>query len=456
MKKDRIMTTIKIKRGLNLPLTGAPEQFIAQTVSSRTVAINGPDYVGMKPTMLVKEGDDVLIGQPLFECKKTPGVIYTSPAAGKVRSINRGEKRVFQNIIVEVASQESQVTFKNYSGKSVSEYSQQQLRDLLIESGLWTSFRTRPFSKVPAIDSKPHSLFVTAIDTNPHSPDPELVIGPNKAEFKTGVQALSQLIDGKTYVCKRRGGSVPVESKDNIQVVDFDGPHPAGLAGTHIHFLDPVGPKKTVWTVGYQDVVAIGRLLISGQLMTERVVSLAGPMVKKPSVFRVRLGCDVNELVQGRTSNGELRVISGSVLYGQKCDDVFHYLTRYANQVSVVKEGREREFLGWQGPGFDKFSIKRTYLSHFIRGKLFPFTTNTQGSKRAMVPTGMFEAVMPLDILPSALLKSLMTKDNDAAQALGALELDEEDLALCTFASTGKDDFGPLLRQTLTTIEKEG
>ncbi|GAB4014363.1 MAG: Na(+)-translocating NADH-quinone reductase subunit A [Bdellovibrio sp.] len=450
------MTTIKIKRGLNLPLTGAPEQVVTDSFKFKTVAINGPDYVGMKPTMLVKEGDKVKLGQPLFECKKTAGVIYTSPAGGTVRAINRGEKRVFQNIVIDVADNEEQVQFQNFLSKPVSEYSSEKMRALLIESGLWTSFRTRPFSKVPAIASTAHSIFVTAIDTNPHAPDPDLAIGMNKSEFTNGVAALELLTEGKVFVCKRRGGQVPVESKNRVEVVDFDGPHPAGLPGTHIHFLDPVGPKKVVWTIGYQDVIAIGRLIISGNLMTERLVSIAGPMVKKPRVIKVRLGCDLNEVVQNELVPGEVRVISGSVLYGTKCDETFHFLTRYSNQISVIKEGREREFLGWQGPGFDKFSIKRTYLSHFIPGKLFPLTTNLQGSKRAMVPSGMFEAVMPLDILPTQLLRSLHTRDTDQAQALGALELDEEDLALCTFASTGKEDFGPLLRETLNIIEKEG
>lgn len=450
------MTTIKIKKGLNLPLSGAPEQVITDSFKFKTVAVNGPDYVGMKPSMLVKEGDEVKIGQPLFVCKKVPGVIYTSPAAGTVKAVNRGDKRVFQNVVISVANEETQVKFENYLGQPVENYSTDKMRNLLIESGLWASFRTRPFSKAPAIDSTAHSIFVTAIDTNPHAPDPDLAIGPNKSEFANGVAALKLLTNGKVFVCKRRGGQVPVASDDKVQVVDFDGPHPAGLAGTHIHFLDPVGPKKMVWTIGYQDVIAIGRLIISGKFMTERIVSLAGPMVRKPRVIKVRLGCDLNEVVEGQLLEGEPRVISGSVLYGTKCEGAFHFLSRYSNQISVVKEGREREFLGWQGPGFDKFSIKRTYLSHFIPGKLFPMTTNLQGSKRAMVPSGMYEAVMPLDILPTQLLRSLHTKDTDQAQALGALELDEEDLALCTFASTGKEDFGPLLRQTLNTIEKEG
>jgi Na+-transporting NADH:ubiquinone oxidoreductase subunit A len=450
------MATFKIKKGLDLPITGAPAQVLSDAIAVKAVAINGRDYIGMKPSVLVQVGDQVKIGQPLLACKKTEGVLYTSPAGGRVVEINRGDRRAFQNIVVEIAEHEEQVQFSHYHSKATDQYSREEIVALLVESGLWPAIRTRPFSKVPTITSIPHSLFITAIDTSPLAADPEVAINLWSEDFKKGVEVLSKLTDGKTFICRQRGIKLPVANSGSVEVHEFEGPHPAGLVGTHIHHLDPVGPKKTVWHIGYQDVIAAGRLFTTGKVMVERIISLAGPQVKHPRLLKTRLGAHLGEVTKDQLAEGESRIVSGSVLNGQAVSTPFFYLSRYANQVSVVREGREREFLGWQGPGFDRFSIKNTFLSKLIPGKKFPFSTSTNGSKRAMVPVGMFESVMPLDILPTQLLRALVTSDSDNAQALGCLELDEEDLGLCTFASPGKTDFGPALRETLTIIEKEG
>ncbi len=444
---------IKIKKGLDLPISGVPAQKIFNAPAVTEVAITGADYVGMKPTMFVKEGDKVKLGDPIFECKKTPGVLYTSPAAGTVKAINRGERRVLQTVVISVEGEE-QKSLENYHNKELADYSDKEVEALMVEAGLWPAFRTRPFSRSPELESRPSSIFVNLMDTNPLAADQEIILSEYEEDFKKGVEALTKLAP-KVFVTKRAGAKTPSLSGENIFEEEFSGPHPAGLVGTHIHHLDPVSLRKTVWHIGLQDVVALGHLISTGNIFVERVVSLAGPKTTNPRLLRTRLGACMNQIIAGEVEQGPIRVISGSILNGRKMDDNFCFLGRFHTQISVIEENNDREFLGWQGPGYDKYSLKNTYAGKFKR-KVFDFHTNTYGSRRAIVPVGAFEAVMPLDILPTQLIKALKTGDVDLAASLGCLELDEEDLALCTFASPGKDDFGPALRDTLTTIEKEG
>lgn len=445
----------RIKKGLDLPILGLPSQKIVNSDPAKKVAITGFDYNGMKPTMQVQIGDQVKIGQPLFTCKKIEGVVYTSPASGKVVAINRGEKRVFQTIEIEVDGAEH-VEFKNYQQKSIEDYTGEELEKLLLESGLWTALRTRPFSKAPLPGTRPKSFFVNAMDSNPLAPDPAYVISEYGDDFKNGLSALTKICGEKLWVSTKDGSVIDIPEHELISQETFSGPHPSGTVGVHIHHLDPVDSNKVVWHMGYQDVIALGRLMTTGRLFLERIISLAGPMVYSPRLLRTRVGANLNELVQGQVKGDqEARVVSGSVFHGRKSDEVFHYLGRFHNQVTVLAEGHEREFLGWQGPGNNKFSTKNTYVGKF-KNKVFPFNTDLHGSKRAIVPVESFENVMPMDILPTLLLKALNTNDTEMTQQLGCLELDEEDLALCTFVSPGKADFGPLLRNHLNIIEKEG
>lgn len=449
------MSTIQIRKGLDVPISGAPEQRIEAGAAIETAALLAADYIGMKPTMAVQEGDRVRVGQLLFEDKKNPGVRFTSPACGVVQTIHRGAKRVFHGIVIQVDGAEVE-TFDVPRG-DVTALTRDQVRDGLLQSGLWTALRQRPYSKIPQPESVPHSIFVTAIDTSPLAANPAVVIAEHPHDFVRGLQILKPLTDGPVHLCTAAGMQIPGGDAPGVRQTSFDGPHPAGLPGTHIHFLDPVGPQKSVWYIGYQDVIAIGKLFATGQLWTERVVALAGPQVRRPRLLKTRLGASLVDLTGGELLDGESRIVSGSVLAGRKLGGVDAFLGRYHTQVSVLKEGREREFLGWQGPGFDKFSVKRVFATALAAdGRRFPMTTNRNGSKRAIVPIGAYEEVMPLDILPTFLLRSLLCGDTDQAQGLGALELDEEDLALCTFVDPGKHEFGPVLRSCLHKIEIEG
>lgn len=446
---------IKIKRGLNLPIAGEPEAVIDSSKEVTSVAVVGFDYVGMKPTMLVQVGDKVAKGQAVFEDKKTPGVIFTAPAAGTVTAINRGAKRVFQSLVIALEGNE-EVSFEKFEANKLASLERQQVVDNLVNSGLWTALRTRPFSRIPAIGSTPAAIFVNAMDTNPLAADPQIVIAQNKDSFAAGLDVLSRL--GETvYACHAAGTDLPKAKAANVRYETFQGPHPAGLTGTHIHFLRPASAERVVWTVNYQDVIAIGQLFTSGKLNNERVIALAGPAVNKPRLIKTQLGADLNELTAGELQAGDNRVISGSVLAGRQSEEALNYLGRYHLQVSVLAEGGERQTLGWISPGPNKFSNLNIYLSRFMPSKKFNFTTTTNGSPRAMVPVGSnYESVMPLDILPTQLLRALIVSDLDEAIALGALELDEEDLGLCTYICPSKYEYGAILRDNLTLIEKEG
>ncbi|MFT5301652.1 MAG: Na+-transporting NADH:ubiquinone oxidoreductase subunit A [Mariniblastus sp.] len=444
----------QLKEGLDLPISGKPVQDILPGSEVKSVAILADDYVGMRPTMLVNEGDSVSLGQPVFADKKTEGVIFTSPGSGTVTAINRGPKRKFESIEIELNG-DAEVTFESFS--DLANLDRETIESQMINAGVWPALRTRPFSRTPALGSEAHSIFVTAMDTNPLAAEPELIIAANSDLFIAGLRVISKLTPGKTYVCTRDDSRVPGENVPNVTFEQFQGPHPAGLPGTHIHLLDPVGPNKTVWQIGYQDVIAVGNLFTTGKIMTERVISIAGPQTEKPGLYKTRLGANLDEAIQAANPNlSNARIVSGSVLSGRTSEPMKNYLGRFHDQIVVLEEGTKREFLGWQKPGFDKFSITKVYGGSWLKGKLFPLTTSTGGSKRSMVPVETYERVMPLDVLPTQLLRALISGDTEESQLLGALELSEEDLALCTYVCPGKYEYGSILRENLTLIEKEG
>jgi len=450
---------INTKKGLDLPITGEPEQVIYNNAGAiHSVALLGPDYVGLKPSMKVAEGDKVKLGDVLFADKQYPEIVYTSPGAGVVKSINRGDRRVLNSVVVELSGNDA-VKFKSYTPAKLAGLTAEQVRENLIASGLWTTLRTRPYSRVPAPGSTPHSIFVTVIDTSPLAARPEVVIADRAADFQSGLVVLSKLTEGRVFVCKAPGASIALPDLEQLEVAEFDGPHPAGLVGTHIHYLDPVGPTKTVWHLDYQSVMAMGSLFTTGKLNVDRVVALAGSLVSNPRLVKTRVGASLSDLVRGQLKSGkDPRVISGSVLHGRQAEGWSDYLGRFNSQVTVIPENREREFMGWVVPTGKKYSFLNVLLTSLpqARGRKFSFSTTKYGSPRAIVPVGVFEDVVPMDILPTQLLRYLIVGDTDMAQALGVLELDEEDLSLCTFVDPGKHDFGPVLRKNLTQIEKEG
>ena len=447
---------IKIRRGIDIPLAGAADSRIDSSSTVRNVALVGSDYQGMKPTMAVAEGDTVRKGQVVFSDKKIAGIDFTAPASGKVVALNRGARRVFQSLVIEINDDLEAINFGAHSPEAARALGSEAIRSQLIASGQWTAVRARPYGKVADPASNPSGLFITAMDTHPLAPDPALIIAEHAEAFNLGQDLLATMADCPTYLCTAPGSGVEKAAHPRIEQVEFAGPHPAGLPGTHIHFLMGASLGRIAWTVGYQDVIAVGYLFLNGELYTDRVVALAGPQIERPRLMRTRVGADLQALTAGELAAGDVRIISGSVLGGRSVQSDSAYLGRYHNQVTALAEGRDRDFMGWLSPGARKHSVMGIYLSSWFGMKPSAMTTNTNGSERAMVPVGNYERVMPLDILPTQLLRALLVGDTETAQALGCLELDEEDLALCTYVCPGKYEYGPILRDNLTRIEKEG
>jgi Na+-transporting NADH:ubiquinone oxidoreductase subunit A len=453
---------IRISKGLDIPLTGAPEPTVEAGNPVRSVGILGSDYVGLKPKMLVQVGDKVKLGQALFVDKRDPDVVFTAPGSGTVSAIHRGARRVLQSVEIELAESASESSqYAHLAGSNPDTIDPSDIRSALYTSGLWTAFRTRPYSKVPQSESNPRSIFVTAIDTQPLAADPMLVVDLHREAFLAGLQILTRLTQGKTYMCTGTGWKGPVSESEQVRHVEFEGPHPSGMPGTHIHYLDPVNADRTVWHISYQDVIAIGKLFTEGRLWVERIVALGGAGFERPRLVNTRLGANIDELVADDlkpvgTTERSPRLISGSVLTGRTAVGAEAFLGRYHLQVGSIPEDSQRYLFGW----LDLFNRRYSFAGFFKRlqghSKWLPFSTALNGRSTALVPVDAFERVMPLDILPVPLLRALLIKDTDQAQALGCLELDVEDLALCSFVCPGKNDYGTVLRINLDQIERHG
>jgi len=448
------MKTIHIQKGLDIPISGAPANSIRDGNKVGQVALLGDDYIGMKPTMLVKEGDRVSLGQALFTDKKNEGIIFTSPGCGIISSINRGEKRKFQSVVIRLDGDEA-VEFCT-PGASLESYPQETIRELLITSGLWTTIRTRPYGKNPAIDSSPASLFITASDSAPLAADPQTIIEDSAELYQLGLQVLRKMLPCPIHYCTEATELLECEQADGLDYYSFQGPHPAGLPSTHIHFIDAVHENKTVWHIGYQDVIGIGHLFSLGTLPTEKIISLCGAGTIDPSLIRTRIGANLVELCRRELSLDDSRIISGSVLSGRESDIETGYLGRFHDQVSVIYDSPGRSIFNWLLPGFKRFSTRPVFASAYVKDLKLPMNTALWGGGRAIYPLGTYDEVMPLDIIATSLLKSISKGDTEKSVALGCLELIEDDLGLCGFVCPGKNEFGPVLRNVLTAVELGG
>ncbi len=452
------MKTFTIKQGVDLPLKGLPQQQIRQGAAVRHVALVGDDYLGLKPTMLVKEGEQVKLGQPVFVDKKNPGFQFTAPGSGTVKAIHRGAKRKFESLVISLEGEEA-VSFAQATEVPVEQQEAEVIRGLLQESGLWPALRTRPFGRIPAAESVPSSLFITAMDTNPLAADPAIIIAADKACFELGLRVLQKMLEVPLHLCVSPNATdVAATDVAGVTTWAFDGPHPAGLPSTHIHFIDPVHAQKQVWHIDCQDVIRIGYLFTHGCLSTNTVVAFSGEGFTAPALVQTHLGASLDEICSDeRVAADGYRLLSGGVLDGRAVGEFTGYLGRYHRQVSTLREGSGRSLFGWLSPGKDRFTATGLFLSAFAKQKSrFSFLTAVWGGHRAIYPLSVYEKVMPLDIIPLPLLKSLAVGDAEKAAELGCLELVEEDLALCSFVCPGKNEFGPMLRAVLGTLEQEG
>lgn len=445
------METITVRRGLDIPLAGIPEQVITKSAPIKEVALVGDDYPGLKPTMLVENGDRVQLGQPLFTDKKNEGFFFTAPGSGMVVAINRGAKRRFESLVIRLEG-DGELSFSE-AMEPLQGQSPEAIRSLLHQSGLWCGFRTRPFGLIPRAADTPASLFITALDTDPLAADPEVLIQRRPKHFLTGLRVLRRMLKVPLHLCARPQADLPGMDEEGIVSWGFAGPHPAGLPSTHIHYIDPVHAGKQVWHIEARDVLAIGHLFTTGRLSTEKIIALGGPGVQYPRLINTRNGASLLDLCRDELlPGGKWRILSGSVLDGRIQTTSTGYLGRYHRQVSVIGEGNGRSLFAWLAPGSDRFSRTRLFASSLFRSKRFSMTTAVWGGQRAIYPLPVYDAVMPLDIMAIPLLKSLAVGDTEKAAGLGCLELIEEDLALTSFVCPGKNEFGPMLRAVLNAI----
>lgn len=437
---------IKISKGLDLPISGAPLNIVSDEPKVSSVAVLSNDFVGMKPTMLVKEGDSVKAGQKIFEDKKNIGVFYTSPCGGTVRNINRGDKRKFLSIELDIDDTNEEFKFFDMGNTS------NEIKDCLINSGYWNCFRTRPFNRTPNVNDIPNAVFINCCDSNPLSMDPYNIISLNEADFREGLKVLSQLFKcNMNLIYQNDNFDI---SNEDFEYFQFKGPHPSGLPSTHISKIYPVNLNRTVWTINYQDIISIGFLKKNNKIRTSRLISLGGPSVHEPSLLNVRVGGNIDEICAGKLKPNS-RIISGSVLHGHESEGVMNYLGFYDSQISAIPDEVNNIFMNWLMPGSTLHSKLNVFISSFIKPKNFIFNTSIGGGDRAIVPISSYEEVIPMDILATQLLKALVVSDIDMAVDLGMLELVPEDLALCSYVCPSKYDYSSILMDNLNKLYQE-
>ena len=445
----------RLKKGIDLPVMGLVNDKTIKSYTPSLYAVRGAvDVHGLKPAMQVKVGDQVKVGQAIYVNKSNLNVPFVAPVSGKVVEIHRGARRALQSVVIE--SDDKNTPVKAFSPIDIGANAE-TIVDVLVESGLFAYLKTRPYDNVPNPADLPDAIFINTMDTNPLALDETVVLadGDNVRYLQAGAHILSKLTEGATYVTAHPDTILPKFGRA-VKSVRFSGPHPAGMVGTHIHFLRPVSANKTVWTIGYQDAINIGRLAVTGVLSFDRYVSVAGPEADAPAFIKTKVGASMCGVANpnGRT---DLRVINGSILTGDAVHTQTAFLGRTTTQISVMSDHTECRALGWVIPWFDKFSsVLNVHFSAFNRKKLQYFDPALNGSYRALIPVGHLEELTPLDILPSQLMRYVLIGDTDMAQKLGLLELSEEDIALFAYADIGKNDFLGALRACLTKVEKEG
>lgn len=436
---------INTNKGLDLPISGAPSSEIDSSTAINSIAILGPDFVGLKPTMLVKEGETVAAGQKVFEDKKNPGVYITSPSSGVVASVNRGEKRRFLSLVIDVDDSITSKLFDlNTYGSPV---------EFLIDSGTFSYFRTRPYNRIPDVNAMPDAIFVNACDTSPLAADPHHLIQEDLDLFNAGLSFVDSINASAKTFCSYQNNAFD-QSVENIHYNQFNGPHPAGLTGTHIHFLYPVGQNRSVWSISWQEIISLGYLLKNKQLRTHKLIALGGPSVHDPKILKVRYGSNLSELTAGAIKESS-RVISGSILNGRTAENVMNYLGAYDNQVSVISDETNDILFNWAMPGTKLHSRMPAFLSSWLKPKEFIFNASMNGGDRAIVPVPSYQDVMPLNILTTQLLKSLVTFDIELGEKLGVLELAPEDLGLVSYVCPSKYDYQSILDSNLEKMFEE-
>lgn len=444
---------IRIKKGLNIKLAGEAAREIIDIPIPDTVVVKPTDFIGVVPGLLVQQGDEVKAGTPLFYDKKNEKVKFCSPVSGEIAEIVRGDKRKILELKI-LADKE--IKYSSFDTIPVPNSDSNAIIERLLNSGVWPLIRQRPFGIIPNPEIKPKSIFISAFDSNPLAPDIDFIMKGNEVDFQAGIDALSELTDGKIHINVRADQpSTFFTSSKNAEINYISGPHPAGNVGVQIHHIDPVNKGEVVWCIQPQDVVIIGRLLNYGKFDTSKVVALAGSGVLNPRYYRTIIGSSVKNIIgDAELKDGEQRIISGNVLTGTQIS-ADGYLGFYDNQITVIEEGNEPEFLGWIKPGFKKYSMSRAFFSWLTPNKVHTLDTNLHGEERPFVVSGQYEQVLPMDIYPVHLLKSILVEDIELMEKLGIYEVVEEDFALCEFICTSKIESQSIIRRGLDLVRKE-
>ncbi len=445
---------IKIKRGLDIKLAGEANKMFSDLPLPETFAIKPPDFIGVTPKLLVKQGDEIQAGTPLFNDKNNEAINFCSPVSGEVIEIIRGEKRKI--LEVKILS-DKEITYVDFSKASPNDLSREDIIQALLNSGVWPFIRQRPFGIIANPNETPKSIFISAFDSNPLAPDNDFILRGNDEEFQTGLDALRKLTDGKVHL-NISGDITPATVFTNsrgVEINKISGPHPAGNVGVQIHHINPVNKGEVTWCLNPQDVLIIGKLFTLGKFDPVRVVALTGSQIKNPKYYKTLVGSSVkNIIIDGGLKEGENRIISGNVLTGKQIPSD-GYLNFYDSQITVIREGNEHEFMGWLAPGFHKFSLSRTFFSWLTPNKKYDLNTNLHGEERPFVVTGEYEKVFPMNIYPVQLLKSILIEDIEMMENLGIYEVVEEDFALCEFVCTSKIESQDIIRRGLDIIRKE-
>lgn len=444
---------VKIRRGVDIKLKGKADKVFAN-LSSETYVLKPTDFYGLSPKLAVKEGHEVKAGTPLFYDKTNPEFKVVAPVSGEVVEIKRGAKRRLLEIKI-LADKE--VKYENFNIGDFSTLDREKVKTIMSEAGAYAVFRQRPFDVIVNPNQTPRSIFVTAFDSSPLAPDYDFVVHGKEKEFQAGLDVLTKLTDGKVYLTNhaKHTTSAAFTKAKNVSLNTIDGPHPAGNVGVQIHHIEPINRGEVVWTCTPQDVILIGNLFLTGKYDASRLVALTGAGVKKPKYYKTIIGaCIKGMLTDNVDATSQNRVISGNVLTGDEIS-ADGYVGFYHQQVTVIPEGNEPQFLGWLAPNTHKFSLSRSFLSWLMPSKEYNLNTAMNGEERAFVVSGQYEKVFPFDIYPVYLLKAILARDIEKMEQLGIYEVAPEDFALCEFGCTSKIQTQQIVREGLEMLRIE-
>ncbi len=442
----------KIKKGLDIKILGESEKIITD-FHANNYALKPTDFIGVFPKMMVKEGDKVKAGSPVFYDKYRDNIIYSAPVSGTIAEVKRGPKRLLMEIRIEA---DKNIEYEDFGVSDLNSMSREEVIEKLLKSGSWPMIRQRPYSVIADPEDEPKAIFVNGFDTSPLAPDYDLIVHGQGKEFQKGLDVLKKLTSGKVYlnIPAINGQSKVFTNSKNVEINYFEGPHPTGNVSVHIQKIDPINKGDIVWYLKPQEVISIGKLFQEGRFNVSRLIALTGSEVKKKSYMRTHLGACIEKMVEGNTTDVKKRFISGNVLTGEKIEKN-GYVGFYDYQVTVIPEGDHYELFGWATPGLKKYSFYNAFLSKALPKNAYKLDTNLHGGKRAYVLTGQFERVFPLDIYPMQLIKAILIEDIDQMEFLGIYEVDEEDFALCEFIDTSKTNIQEIVRTGLNLMRKE-